>query len=260
MSFTCSILTPINLYYSSPELLAIIQSSWNTQPHMQQKIEAQHMSWGQGCSLTFIVNSLSLQSNSTPLQVTPLLLHMFLTYGLVVTYCIVYHYIKRIILARLLANKGLVIYIVHLNKYFIIPLWYYLVVTFLWYRVNIGYWVLMLTLSLSWLGKTAKSFSIFIFIFLFLFFYLVESLLERWSMGKESYHSHKRCDIGHRMSCHSHSHNMWQGSHMMGNIRTMGSKVHSHNSSCIYSVENQMGTLSSSSCQLRLGVDLSHLG
>ena len=47
---------------------------------------------------------------------------------------------------------------------------------------------------------------------------------------------------------------------MMGNIRTMGSKVHSHNSSCIYSVENQMGTLSSSSCQLRLGVDLSHLG
>jgi len=29
---------------------------------------------------------------------------------------------------------------------------------------------------------------------------------------------------------------------------------------CISSVENQMGTLSSSSCQLRLGVDLSHLG
>ena len=35
---------------------------------------------------------------------------------------------------------------------------------------------------------------------------------------------------------------------MMGNIRTMGSKVHSYNSSCIYSVENQMGTLSSSFC------------
>jgi len=29
---------------------------------------------------------------------------------------------------------------------------------------------------------------------------------------------------------------------------------------CISSVQNQMGTLSSSSCQLRLGVDLSHLG
>jgi len=40
----------------------------------------------------------------------------------------------------------------------------------------------------------------------------------------------------------------------------MESEVHSHNSSCIYSIENQMGTLSSSSCQLRLGVDLSHLG
>ena len=29
---------------------------------------------------------------------------------------------------------------------------------------------------------------------------------------------------------------------------------------CISSVENQMKTLLSSSCQLRLGVDLSHLG
>jgi len=29
---------------------------------------------------------------------------------------------------------------------------------------------------------------------------------------------------------------------------------------CISSVENQMGTLSSSPCQLRLGVDLSCLG
>jgi len=47
---------------------------------------------------------------------------------------------------------------------------------------------------------------------------------------------------------------------MMGNMRTIGSEVHSHNSSCIYSVENQMETLSSSPCQLRLGVDLSHLG
>jgi len=48
-------------------------------------------------------------------------------------------------------------------------------------------------------------------------------------------------------------------SHMMDNIRTMGSEVHSHNSSCIYSIENQLGTLLSSPCQLRLGVDLSHL-
>ena len=61
------------------------------------------------------------------------------------------------------------------------------------------------------------------------------------------------CDIGH-------SHNTWQGSHMIGNMRTMGGKVHSHNGSCIYSIENQMGTLLSSPCQLRLGVDLSCLG
>jgi len=39
-----------------------------------------------------------------------------------------------------------------------------------------------------------------------------------------------------------------QSQHVMGNIRTMESEVHSHNSSCIYSVENQMGTLSSSPC------------
>jgi len=54
-------------------------------------------------------------------------------------------------------------------------------------------------------------------------------------MGKESHHSH---------------------SHM----RTMGNEVHNHDGSCIYSIENQMGTLSSSPYQLRLGVDLSHLG
>ena len=47
---------------------------------------------------------------------------------------------------------------------------------------------------------------------------------------------------------------------MIGNIRTVGGEVHSYDSSCIYSVENQIGTLLSSSCQLRLGVDLSHLG
>jgi len=35
---------------------------------------------------------------------------------------------------------------------------------------------------------------------------------------------------------------------MTGNMRTMEGKVHSHNSSYIYSIENQMGTLSSSPC------------
>jgi len=47
---------------------------------------------------------------------------------------------------------------------------------------------------------------------------------------------------------------------MTGNMRIVGGQVHSHNSSYIYSIENQMGTLLISPCQLRLGVDLSHLG
>jgi len=37
------------------------------------------MSWGQGCSPTFVVNSLPLQSNSAPFWVTPLPLRMSLT-------------------------------------------------------------------------------------------------------------------------------------------------------------------------------------
>ena len=39
-----------------------------------------------------------------------------------------------------------------------------------------------------------------------------------------------------------------------------GKEVHRLCSSYISSIENLTGTLSSSSCQLRLGVDLSHLG
>ena len=44
----------------------------------------------------------------------------------------VYHYTKRATLARLLANEGPAIYVVYLNRYFVIPPWHYLVVTFLW--------------------------------------------------------------------------------------------------------------------------------
>ena len=44
---------------------------------------------------------------------------------------------------------------------------------------------------------------------------------------------------------------------MTDNMRTVGDKAYSHDSSCIYSVKNQMRTLLSSSCQLRLEVDLS---
>jgi len=44
-----------------------------------------------------------------------------LCYGPVVTYCMVYYYTKRAMLARLLANEGPAIYVVHLNRYFVIP-------------------------------------------------------------------------------------------------------------------------------------------
>ena len=44
-----------------------------------------------------------------------------LCYGPVVTYCMVYRYTKRTTLARLLANEGPAIYVVHLNRYFVIP-------------------------------------------------------------------------------------------------------------------------------------------
>ena len=44
-----------------------------------------------------------------------------LCYGPVVTYCMVYHYTKRATLARLLANEGPAIYVVYLNRYFVIP-------------------------------------------------------------------------------------------------------------------------------------------
>jgi len=51
--------------------------------------------------------------------------------------------------------------------------------------------------------------------------------------------SHKRYDQSHRMvTSHivtSHGHSMWQRSQLTG-MRTVGGKVHSHNSNCIYSV------------------------
>jgi len=58
--------------------------------------------------------------------------------------------------------------------------------------------------------------------------------------------SHKRYDISHRMVTSLSQ--CVTGSHMTGNMKTIGSEVHNHNSSCIYSVENQMETLSSSPC------------
>ena len=46
-------------------------------------------------------------------------------------------------------------------------------------------------------------------------------------MEKESCQSHKSVMLITEWSCYSH---------MIGNIRTMGDEVHSHNSSCIYSI------------------------
>ena len=43
-------------------------------------------------------------------------------------------------------------------------------------------------------------------------------------------------------------------------MRTIGGHYTAIIVKYISSIENQMGTLSSSPCQLRLGVDLSHLG
>jgi len=45
-----------------------------------------------------------------------------LCYKPVVIYYIVYHYIKKTMLIRLFINESLVIYVVHLNRYFIILL------------------------------------------------------------------------------------------------------------------------------------------
>jgi len=58
--------------------------------------------------------------------------------------------------------------------------------------------------------------------------------------------SHKRWDTSHRNLTR-------QNSHITSNMRTMGDEVHSHNSSYIYNIENQMETLSSSPYQLGLG-------
>jgi len=64
----------------------------------------------------------------------------------------------------------------------------------------------------------------------------------------------QRYDQGHRMvmswsyHTHSHSHRMWQRSQLM-DMRTVGDRIHSHNSNCIYSIANLTGTLSSSLCQ-----------
>jgi len=48
----------------------------------------------------------------------------------------------------------------------------------------------------------------------------------------------------HRVTGYGHSKGQ------LVDIRTVGDKMHSHNSNCIYSIVNLMGTLSSSLCQM----------
>ena len=59
-------------------------------------------------------------------------------------------------------------------------------------------------------------------------------------MGKYHVTSH----IMHRVTGYSHSKGQ------LVNMRTVGDKMYSHNSNCIYSIVNLMGTLSSSLCQM----------
>ena len=59
--------------------------------------------------------ALSIQRGHPPSHMSQL------CHGPVVTYYMVYHYTKRATLARLLANEGPAIYVVHLNRYFVIP-------------------------------------------------------------------------------------------------------------------------------------------
>jgi len=90
----------------------------------------------------------------------------------------------------------------------------------------------------SSLSKTAKSLSIFLF-FLFLFFYLGLTIQKevRESVMSQVSHSHSHMTGSHIVTSHDKSHDR------------CGKIVHRLCSSCISSVENLTGTLSSSLCQ-----------
>jgi len=112
---------------------------------------------------------------------------------------------------------------------------------------------------LLWLGKMAKSFSIFIFNFHFHLFSWITTIKVKHGKGVMSLSQCYKKVWYWSQNGHITGHNTWQASHMTSNIRTVGGEVHSYNSSCIYSIENQMGTLLSSPCQLGLRGWLSHL-
>jgi len=53
-------------------------------------------------------------------MITQVTLSVTVVPGPVAVFCMVYHYTKRAMLTRLLGNVGLAIYVVLLNKYFVI--------------------------------------------------------------------------------------------------------------------------------------------
>jgi len=95
---------------------------------------------------------------------------------------------------------------------------------------------------LSWLGKTAKL----LFIFLFFSF----SFLLSWTYYTEG--SAGKCHVTSVTKSQSHDRKVTVSYHMMSHDRSHDrceKEVHRPCSSCISSIENLMGTLSSSPCQ-----------
>jgi len=80
--------------------------------------------------------------------------------------------------------------------------------------------------------------------------------------GKASHDSHivTKYDIGHISSHMSQSQYMMRKTYDGNNMRTTGGCCTATRVKCISSIQNQIGTLLSSPCQLWLRVDLSHHG
>ena len=180
----------------------------------------------------------------------------------------VYHYTKRAMLARLLANEGPAIYVVHLNRYFVIPPWYYLVVTFLWQACSglkivlcsstkvaisstLYYLACKRGLGILWAhcycgkdigGKSARCHDLAKQLSYYLFFFSFLDLLHK-NRARKKYHMTKCHRVtGLQVTVKWH--------HMTKSHRNCGKVVYRPCSSCISSVGNLMETLSSPPCQL----------
>jgi len=102
----------------TPEPIPVLQSDSAADPILLRNIG----SYPHHSESTLLPpNALSLFRLWLPMQGRKDTIVSQLCYGPVVTYYMVYHYTKRAMLARLLANEGPAIYVVHLNRYFVIP-------------------------------------------------------------------------------------------------------------------------------------------